>query len=219
MVTGLEPQQVTDPLKIIIFNKHLFNREIRNFIAKGYHRNLKEAFDNALAAERKAKKFKGLTDNGPSVMAITARRQVNQVTATTQMEQSSVIADLKQIAADGMQPTNTAFNRQKFHNNCYKCGERGHYARELPLSLTSKSQTIPPPTEPPIAQTMPVTQTDASTTQLIPTTGPPEVVQTITSEGQLPVGAWNALIEQLGQTNSENKQMKQFVKKYISFNK
>ena len=51
MVTGLEPQQVTDPLKIIVFNKHLFNREIKKSVAKGYHRNLMEAFDSALAAE------------------------------------------------------------------------------------------------------------------------------------------------------------------------
>ena len=28
------------------------------------------------------------------------------------------------------------------------------------------------------------------------------MVQTITSEGQLPVGAWNALLEQLGQTQA-----------------
>ena len=104
MVTGLEPQQVTDPLKIIIFNKHLFNREIKKSIAKGYNRNLKEAFDRALASERKAKKFEGLTDDDPSVMAITARRQVNQVTATTQREQTPVMADLNQIVADGMQP-------------------------------------------------------------------------------------------------------------------
>ena len=148
MVTGLEPQQVTDPQNIIIFNKHLFNRERKKSIAKGYHRNLKEAFDSALAAGRKAKKFKGLTDDDPSGMAITARRQVNQVTATTQREQTPVMADLNQIVADGMQPSNTAFNRQKFHNTCYKCVERGHYARECPQSLTSKPQVIPPPTQP-----------------------------------------------------------------------
>ena len=90
MITGLEPQQVTDPLKIIIFNQYLFNREIKKSIAKGYHRNLKEAFDSALAAEIKAKTFEGLTDDDSSVMAITARRQINQVTATTQREQAPV---------------------------------------------------------------------------------------------------------------------------------
>ena len=108
---------------------------------------MKEAFDSPLAAERKAKKFEGLTDDDPSVTAITARRQVNQVTATTQREQTPVMADLNQIVGDGMQPTNTAFNRQKFHNNCCKCGERGHYARQCPQSLTFKPQIIPPPTQ------------------------------------------------------------------------
>ena len=151
MVTGLEPQDVTDPLKLIIFNKHVFNREIKKSIAKGYQRNLKEASDSALAAERKAKKFEGLTNDYPLVMAITARRQVNEVTATTQREQTPVKADLYQIVADSMQPTNTAFNRQS-----YKCGERGHYTREFPQSLTSKPQIVPPPTQP--------TQMDASTT-------------------------------------------------------
>ena len=63
---------------------------------------MKEAFDSALAAERKAKKFEDFTDDDPSVMAITARRQVNQVTATTQREQTPVMADLNQIVADGM---------------------------------------------------------------------------------------------------------------------
>ena len=79
--------QITDPLKIIIFNKHLFNQEIKKSVAKGYDQNLKEAFDSALAAERKAKKFKGLTGDNLSVMAITARRQVNQVMATSENEQ------------------------------------------------------------------------------------------------------------------------------------
>ena len=74
----------------------------------------------ALAAERNTKKFEGFTDDDPSVMAITARRQVNQVTATTQREQTPVMADLNKIVAGGMQPTNTAFNRKKFHNNCYR---------------------------------------------------------------------------------------------------
>ena len=59
-----------------------------------------------------AKKFEGLTDDDPSVMAVTARRQVNQVTATTQRDQTADMADLNQIVADGMQPNNTAFNRQ-----------------------------------------------------------------------------------------------------------
>ena len=49
---------------------------------------------------------------------------------------------------------------------------------------------------------MPVTQMDASTTQLIPFTGPPKVVQTVTSEGQLPVKVWNALPEQFRQAQA-----------------
>ena len=52
---------------------------------------------------------------------------------------------------------------------------------------------------------MPVTQLDASTTQLIPITGPSKVVQTIMSEGQLSVGAWNTLLEQLRQAQAEKK--------------
>ena len=37
MVMGLDPIQVSDQLKIIIFNKHLFNHEIKKSVAKGYH--------------------------------------------------------------------------------------------------------------------------------------------------------------------------------------
>ena len=43
---------------------------MKKSVAKDYHRNLKEAFESA---ERKAKKFEGLNDDDPSVMAITAR--------------------------------------------------------------------------------------------------------------------------------------------------
>ena len=43
IVTDLGPHQVTDLLKIIIFNRHLLNSEIKKSLAKGYHRNLKEA--------------------------------------------------------------------------------------------------------------------------------------------------------------------------------
>ena len=156
MVMGLEPIQVTDPLKIIIFNKHLFNWEIKKSVARGYHQNLKEAFDSALAAERKAKKFEGLTGDDPSVMAITARRQVNQVMATSENEQMPDIAHLNQTAVDGTQPTNAKFSRQKFHTNCYKCRERGHYARECPQSLAAK-QIVLSPVQPPITR-VPATQ-------------------------------------------------------------
>ena len=65
---------------------------------------------------------------------------------------------------------------------------------------------------------VPAEQMDTPTMQMIPTVGPPKVVQTITSEGHLPMGAWNALLEQLGQAQAENKQMK-FVKKYVPFKK
>ena len=217
MVRGLKLIQVTDPFKIIIFNKHLFNWEIKKSVAKGYHWNLKEAFNSALAAERKAKKFKGLTDDDLSVMAITARRQVKQVMATYDNEQMPDLTDLNQTAVDGTQPTNATFSRQKFHTNCYKCGERGHYARECPQSLAA-TQIVLPPAQPPITL-VPATQMDTPTMHMIPTVGPPKVVQTITSEGQLPMGAWNVMLEQLGQTQAEKKQMKKFVKKYVPFNK
>ena len=195
----------------------MFNCEIKKSVAKGYHQNLKEAFDSALAAERKAKKFKGLTDDDPLVMVITARRQVNQVMATSENEHMPGIADLNQTAVNGTQPTNAKFSRQKFHTNCYKCGERGQYARECPQSLAAK-QIVLSPGQPPITHVV-ATQMDTSTMQMIPTVGPSKVVQTITSEGQLPMGAWNTLLEQLGQVQAENKQMKKFVKKYVPFKK
>ena len=52
MVTGVEPSQVTSLLVISLFNRHLFNREIKKSVSKSDYRNLKEAFDSALAAER-----------------------------------------------------------------------------------------------------------------------------------------------------------------------
>ena len=55
--------------------------------------------------------------------------------------------------------------------------------------------------------------------QIITTTQPPTVVQTIMFEGQLSATVWNTLLTQLSQMQNENKQMKQFVKKYIPYNK
>ena len=85
--------------------------------------------------------------------------------------------------------------------------ERGHYAREC-------SEVIPPPAKPPITQAA-----QDTLTKLISINHPPKVTQTITSEGQLPMEAWNVLLEQLGHAQAENKQMKKFVKKYVPFNK
>ena len=56
----------------------------------------------------------------------------------------------------------------------------------------------------------------ASSPQIIITTQLPKVAKTITSEGQLPTSVWNTL---LTQAQNENNQMKQFVKKYIPYNK
>ena len=97
-----------------------------------------------------------------------------------------MIANIDHITTDAAQ-TNT-FNRLKFNNICHRCGERGHYARECPQILTNK-QIIPAPTQPLIAQK------ETTSTQMISTVGPPKVVQTITSEGQLPVEAWNILLK------------------------
>ena len=47
--------------------------------------------------------FESLTDDDPSVMAIMARRQVNQVAVTTKKEQTPVMANLDPITAEGAQ--------------------------------------------------------------------------------------------------------------------
>ena len=139
--------------------------------------------------------------------------QVNQVAAANKTELP--IAEINQFAIDGPSPAYPTFIRCKFHNNCYKCGERGHYARECLKSITNRPQIIPAANQPPVSQPVPVTANIAvnlSMTQLITTSGPPKVVQTIKFEGQLIMEVWNALLEQFGHAQAENKQMKQFVK-------
>ena len=206
LVSGQEPNQVTDPLKVIIFNKHLFNREIKKTVAKGSHRTLKEAFDSALAAERKAKKFEGLTDDDPTVMAVQAgiSAEINQVVSSG-TKASEVVVKSQPPTNQPNAPPSEYFgqNRHRNNNTCWKCGGKGHYARECPpqnQSGTSAPGYLPfrPPNPFP---------------KFMPTTGNPKLVQTITSESQVPMNAWNALLTELGQAKMENRQMKQFVKK------
>ena len=105
-------------------------------------------------------------------------------------------------------------NRKKSDNNCFKCGERGHYAREC-LVGTIESNSTYPPTSKVLTSSLDGT---VSSPQIITATQPPKVVQAITSEGQLPTSMWNILLTQLTQAQNENMQMKQFVKKYIKRN-
>ena len=107
-------------------------------------------------------------------------------------------------------------NREKkSDNNCFKCGERGHYVRECPMGTIEPNSTYPPI---PKGLTSSLDGT-ASSPQIITATQNPKVVQTITSEDQLPTIMWNTLLTQLIQAQNENMQMKQFVMKYIPYNK
>ena len=74
-------------------------------------------------------------------------------------------------------------------------------------------------THPPTSKVLTSSLDGTVSCQIITTTQPPKVVQTIMSDAQLSTAAWNTLLAQLSQTQNENKQMKQFVRKYISYNK
>ena len=105
--------------------------------------------------------------------------------------------------------------KKKSDNNCFKCGERGHYACECQMGTIEPNSTYPPS---PKVLTSYLDGT-ASSPQIVTATQLPKMVQTITSEGQLPTSIWNTLLTQLTQAQNENMQMKQFVKKYIPYNK
>ena len=63
---------MADPLKIDLFKRHLYNWEIKKSVAKAAHRNLKDTFDAGTNAERRAKRFEGLTDDSAAVMKVDA---------------------------------------------------------------------------------------------------------------------------------------------------
>ena len=202
-----------DPLKIDLFNRHLFNQEIKKSVAKATHRNLKDAFDAATNAERRAKRFEGLTDDSAAVMKVNAdSHKINQISADTTNQQQQ-----NTTQAGSMQNTRPfdPNRKKKSDNNCFKCGERGHYAHECPMGTIEPNSTYPPTPKVLISSL----DGTASSPQIVTATQPPKVVQTITSEGQLPTSMWNTLLTQLTQAQNENMQMKQFVKKYIPYNK
>ena len=103
--------------------------------------------------------------------------------------------------------------KKKSDNNCFKCGERGHYALECPLVMGNTTYSC--------KTKVPTSSLDGTqiSSQIITATESPKVVQTITSEGQFSASMWNTLLMQMNQAQNENKQMKQFVKKYIPYNK
>ena len=128
ILTGLEPQQISDPLKIDLFNRHLFNQEIKKSVSKSTHRNLKEAFDAATNAEKRAKRFEGLSDNDAAIMTVKVdKHKVNQITADTKNQHHTVTQVSSAPNAKPYDPTHY-YRKMKSDNNCYKCGKRGHYA-------------------------------------------------------------------------------------------
>ena len=124
MLTGLEPQHVTDPLKINLFNRHLFNQEIKKSVMKATHRNLKDAFDAATNAKRRAKRFEGLTDDIAAVMKVNADSQkINKISVDTTNQQQW------NTTQTGSMQTIRPFDlnrKKKSNNNCFKCGERAN---------------------------------------------------------------------------------------------
>ena len=128
--------------------------------------------------------------------------KVNQVNASTHQHQQGTYMK-----------SYDSTKKKKSDNNCFKCGERGHYAQECPLVMgnTTYSHNTKVPTS-----SLDGIQISS---QIIAATEPPKVVQTIPSEGQFSASMWNTLLTQLKQAQNENKQMKQFVKKYIPYNK
>ena len=186
---------------------------MKKSVVKTTHGNLKDAFDAATNAGRKAKRSEGLTDDSAAVMKVNVdSHKINKISADTTNQQ-------QQNTTQAVSMQNTRLfdpnRKMKSDNNCFKCGERGHYAHECPMGTIEPNSTYPP-TPNVLPSSLDGT---ASSSQIITATQPPKVVQTITSEDQLPTSMWNTLLTQLTQVQNENMQMKQFVKKYIPYNK
>ena len=68
--TGADPSSVTYQVTIILFIKHLFSKEIKKQVAgTKIIQTFRHARTPALETEIKLKKYKGLTDEDPSVIA------------------------------------------------------------------------------------------------------------------------------------------------------
>ena len=147
------------------------------------------------------------------------KHKVNQITADTRNQQHHTVTQVS--SAPNAKPYDlTHFCwKKKSDNICYKCGERGCYVQECPTGTTDgNNQFYSNATHPPTSKVLASSLYGTVSSQIITTTQPPKVVQTIMSESQLSTTVWNTLLTQLSQTLNENKQMKQFVKKYIAYN-
>ena len=64
-------------------------------VSKSTHRNLKEAFDTATNAEKRAKRFEGLSGDGAAIMTVKAdKHKVNQITADTRNHQHHTVTQV-----------------------------------------------------------------------------------------------------------------------------
>ena len=125
------------------------------------------------------------------------KHKVNQITVDTRNQQHHTVTHVS--SAPNAKPYDLAhyYRKKKSDNNCYKCGERGHYAQECPTGATDgNNQFYCNATHPPTSKVLTGSLNDTVSSQIIHTTQPPNLVQTIMSEGQLSTTVWNTLLTQ-----------------------
>ena len=107
------------------------------------------------------------------------KHKVNQITADTKNQQHHIVMQVS--SAPNAKPYDLThyYRKKKSDNNCYKCGERGHYAQECPTGTTDgNNQFYSNATHPPTSKAVTSSLHGTVSSQIITTTQPPKVVQT-----------------------------------------
>ena len=162
-----------------------------------------------------------MTDDDAAIITVKAdKHKVNQITAILETNNTTQLHKSVQPQMKSLVIQLITTGRRNLITAVISVVKEATMLTNVPTRNTDgNNQFYSNATYPPTSKVLTSFLDGTVSSQIITASQPPKVVQTIMFEGQLSATVWNILLTQLSQTQNENKQMKQFVKNYIPYNK